>query len=55
MVLWIFRDINRLLQLMSSLDHRAGVMPSTIPRFITDVTIIIVISSWYVYVGGSTR
>lgn len=36
---------------MSNSDHRAGVVLFNIPRFITDVTIIIVISSWYVPVG----
>lgn len=51
MVLRLFRDINRLLQLLSSMDQKAGVVPPTVPRCITDVTIIIVISSWYVAVG----
>lgn len=47
--------INRLLQLLSSVNRRAGTVFSTVHPSITDVTIIIVFSSWYVAMGGSTR
>lgn len=45
LVLWVLRDINRLLQLLSSVDQRAAVVPWTVHPCITDVTVIIVFSS----------
>lgn len=54
-ILQIFRIINRLLQRLSSMNHRGGAEFPSVHTPITDVTIIIEFSRWYVVVGGSAR
>lgn len=54
-ILQVFRIINRLLQRLSSMNHRGGAVFPSVHTPFTDVTIIIEFSHWYVVVGGSAR